>query len=57
MTHKWGDEFRDCILGLNDSIKLYNVKAKKKLAWDCHEDNIMFRGITPVLVDVVFGET
>lgn len=56
VTHKWGDAFRDSILNLDQAVKAHNIKTKKKLTWDCHEDNIMFRGPTPVLVDVIFGE-
>ncbi len=56
-SHRWGDDFKNSILGLDRIIK-DNNKAKKavNLHWDGHEDNIMFRGTIPVLCDVIFGE-
>lgn len=52
----WGITFQDSILDLNAAVKLYNKTSNVKLTWDCHENNIMFRGTTPVLCDVIFGE-
>lgn len=56
IKHRWGDAFKDLILDINCSIEGHNQVNASKLAWDCHEDNIMFRGTTPVLVDVLYGE-
>lgn len=56
-SHKWGLDFKDAILHLDNSIKGYNKTNKAvHMHWDGHEDNIMFRGTIPVLCDVIFGE-
>jgi hypothetical protein len=56
VKHRWGDHFRDLILDLNQSIQNFSTSQKIKMTWDCHEDNIMFRGKIPVLIDVVYAE-
>lgn len=56
IRHPWGDNFRDIILDLNQSIKKHNIDHGSDLHWDNHEHNILFRGKTPVLADVIFGE-
>lgn len=56
IKHKWGDGFKELILKINSSIESHNVFNNPRLTWDCHEDNIMFRGSIPVLVDVLYGE-
>lgn len=53
IKHRWGDNFRDLILNLNQSIQM----KSPSFTWDHHEDNIMFRGSTPVLADVIYGES
>lgn len=56
-SHKWGSSFKDAVLHLDTSIKIYNRSSNPVVMhWDGHEDNIMFRGTIPVLCDVIFGE-
>lgn len=56
-SHRWGDSFKESVLGLDRIIRHHNQKKQAvSLRWDGHEDNIMFRGTIPVLCDVIYGE-